>query len=416
MEGALQGTTVSSGSKVTLKNADNDTIYYTTDGSTPTTSSTKASAEGFTITGDTTIKAIAVSSSKLTSDVKTITVKVGTFHKVSASAGTGGSISPGDTMVLDGKNVTFKIKPQEYYEIADVLVDGKSVGQVESYTFKNVKGTHTIQAKFRIALPFKDVKSQWYADSVGFVYSKGLFSGTAADTFSPNAKMTRGMFITVLGRFVSGGGWKDLENWSGYLGFTNGYRIAIRDRTTTAEASEILAETGSALERVHVISKVPKGTDGNYWYKVEYNGTTGYMRRNLGGDNDKTLLYVYEGGFKDLKDGAYYTGYAQWAYIYGIMNGMSSTSFSPNSNITRQDICVLLYRYLSQYSEKSISTEANAFTDSSSVSGYAKDAVNAMRNIGVITGYEDGSFRPKGYATRAEVATMFQRLYTWMYG
>ena len=77
----------------------------------------------------------------------------------------------------------------------------------------------------------------------------------------------------------------------------------------------------------------------------------------------------------------------------------------------------MLYRYLSNYSGRSLSTSrGTVFTDDSSISSYAKDAVYAMKNIGVIGGYSDGSFHPRGYATRAEVAVMFQRLYEWMNG
>ena len=45
-----------------------------------------------------------------------------------------------------------------------------------------------------------------------------------------------------------------------------------------------------------------------------------------------------------------------------------------------------------------------------------EEKVYAMKSIGVVNGYSDGSFRPKGYATRAEVATMFGNLYTYLYG
>lgn len=50
-------------------------------------------------------------------------------------------------------------------------------------------------------LPFEDVKSSdWFAKAVEYVYSHDIFSGTSATTFTPNVAMTRGMFVTVLGR------------------------------------------------------------------------------------------------------------------------------------------------------------------------------------------------------------------------
>lgn len=415
VSGAYQDGVVSSGTYLRLVNDAGNTVYYTTDGSTPTVKSSKMTSSGIKITKEMTIKAIAVSSSDLNSDVTELKIKLGSFFTIDATAGNGGTITPnGKTSVLSGGDMTFKIAPDDSFKITDVLVDGKSVGQKTSYSFINVTGNHTISAKFEVSLPFNDVSSQWYAGNVAFVYTHGLFSGTTKTTFSPNAKMTRGMFITVLGRYIGGGKWTDLESWSGILGVTNGYNISLRNSTTTADESYVIKLSGSSGKHVQVLSRVPSGLDGGVWYRIVLSGTSGYMRKWMP-DGSKQLLYVYEGSFSDLPNGAYYTGYAQWAYIYGIMKGVSSSSFGPNSNITRQDICVLLYRYLSNYSGKSLSTTVGTkFSDHSSISSYAVDAVYAMKNIGIINGYTDGSFKPKGYATRAEVAAMFERLSEWM--
>ena len=416
VDGALQDGYVTAGTKITVTNEDNDTIYYTTDGSTPTRKSSVMSEEGIEITESMTFKAIAVSSSYLNSDVAELKVKLGTFYKVTVTEAKGGVISPdGIDRVLEGSDVTLTFTADTYYRISDVLIDGKSVGAVTSYTFKKVDKNHTVAAVFAVDLPFDDVTSQWFAGSVNFVYSKGLFSGTSVNKFSPNAKMTRGMFITVLGRFISDGQWRDLESWSGCLGITNGASISIRQKTATGDEIMVVGETGASGQRVTTLSRVPEGLDGAVWYKINCDGVEGYVREKMPGDSDRTLLYVYGGAFDDLPNGVYFTGYAQWAYIYGIMNGESETKFKPNNYITRQDICVLFYRYITNYTGKTLPTDASEFTDSDKVADYALEAVYAMKNIGVITGYEDGSLHPRGYATRAEVATMFERLYEWLY-
>ena len=68
---------------------------------------------------------------------------------ITASAGTGGTITPtGAVDVVYGEDQTFTITPGSYYEVLDVLVDGESVGAVESYTFNNVTEAHTIAASF----------------------------------------------------------------------------------------------------------------------------------------------------------------------------------------------------------------------------------------------------------------------------
>jgi hypothetical protein len=70
-------------------------------------------------------------------------------HVIKATAGTGGIIDPqGDVFVIEGENQTFTITPNDGYEIEDVLVDGASVGKVETYTFDNVEAPHTISVTF----------------------------------------------------------------------------------------------------------------------------------------------------------------------------------------------------------------------------------------------------------------------------
>jgi hypothetical protein len=70
-------------------------------------------------------------------------------NTITASAGENGNINPGgDVTVNCGESKTFTITPDTNYMITDVLVDGTSVGSVESYTFVDVTNDHTIQATF----------------------------------------------------------------------------------------------------------------------------------------------------------------------------------------------------------------------------------------------------------------------------
>ena len=70
-------------------------------------------------------------------------------YTITAAAGEGGSITPaGEVSVKEGASQTFTITAQESYAIADVLVDGQSVGAVDNYTFENVTANHTIAALF----------------------------------------------------------------------------------------------------------------------------------------------------------------------------------------------------------------------------------------------------------------------------
>ena len=76
------------------------------------------------------------------------------YYTITASAGTGGTITPsGNCSIREWLDKTFTITPDSGYEIADVLVDGKSVGAQSSYTFEDVRSNHTISASFLKIVP-----------------------------------------------------------------------------------------------------------------------------------------------------------------------------------------------------------------------------------------------------------------------
>ncbi len=401
---------VASGTAVTLECDDGETIYYTTNGSTPSTSSSKVtSSTSITVTDGMTIKAFAVADGCIASNVVTYKIKFGTMYTITVDDPYGFISPSGSVSVLSGGSVTFTISSLSGYTLGDVKVDGTSIGTSEtSYTFSNVKADHTISAE--ISLPFTDVSnSSWYAAAVGFVYAKELMVGVTSTTFSPNSSMTRAQFITLLGRFA--GVSNTFESWSGTVGMTNGTDIIVRSDTTTS-SSQVTSIAASG-QYIHVLSTVSadKSEDGVVWYQVSYNGSTGYVRSVY---NGKTLVYVCP--FTDLTGASvsYCSGYAQWAYLNDIVNGTSSTTFSPGNAISRQDICVIIYNYLTEQLGMNLSTSSVSFSDSSSVASYAKDAVNAMVNIGIIQGDNNSKINPTAAATRAEVATMFMRLYEYL--
>ena len=71
------------------------------------------------------------------------------YYTIKATAGAGGSISPsGNVSVREGRDQTFTITPDKGYAVANVKIDGKSIGAVKSYTFEKVSRTHTIEVIF----------------------------------------------------------------------------------------------------------------------------------------------------------------------------------------------------------------------------------------------------------------------------
>ncbi|MGN1409102.1 MAG: choice-of-anchor I family protein [Eubacteriales bacterium] len=128
-------------------------------------------------------------------------------YGVTASASEGGTITPaGISRIKYDRNVTYTITPDQGYAIADVLVDGKSVGAVSEYTVRHIKADHTISAVFVKTAwenPYSDVSEDaWYYEDVGFVSENAMMIGTSADgtKFSPNAVVNRAMLVTVLWR------------------------------------------------------------------------------------------------------------------------------------------------------------------------------------------------------------------------
>jgi hypothetical protein len=75
-------------------------------------------------------------------------------YTITATAGQNGSISPQGTVTVDhGANQSFTITPDACYDIADVTIDGVSVGAVTSYPFTNVTADHTLNAGFVLVRP-----------------------------------------------------------------------------------------------------------------------------------------------------------------------------------------------------------------------------------------------------------------------
>lgn len=114
----------------------------------------------------------------------------------------------------------------------------------------------------------------------------------------------------------------------------------------------------------------------------------------------------YDSTFSDiLEDKWYYKGVC-WAFSKGIVSGTDADKFSPDAEITREQLATIIYRYMSG---DGTSYDLSSYSDSQSISDYAKDAVAYVSEIGIMSGKGDGNFCPAETATRAEVASMLMR-------
>jgi len=133
-----------------------------------------------------------------------------------------------------------------------------------------------------------------------------------------------------------------------------------------------------------------------------------------------TVLYRLEGqpavngrsGFSDVQYNGYYEDAVTWAADNGIVNGTSASTFSPNANVTREQMAAILYRY-AQYKKynTAASSSLNGFTDHASVSGYAAASLEWAVAEKLVNG-SAGKLMPTGNATRAQVAAILHRFVT----
>lgn len=116
--------------------------------------------------------------------------------------------------------------------------------------------------------------------------------------------------------------------------------------------------------------------------------------------------------FTDVQPGAWYYAAVRWAYRTGLVAGTSPTTFDPNAAVTRQDLAVILY----EQSGRPAATggELAAFPDVGHVAGYAYAALTWAVAQGLVSGVGTASgaqLAPRGYASRAQVATILTAYY-----
>lgn len=129
-----------------------------------------------------------------------------------------------------------------------------------------------------------------------------------------------------------------------------------------------------------------------------------------------TLLYRLEGEsevakckFEDVMPGVWYEKAVAWANEKGIVGGVSETEFAPDSNITREQMATMLFRF-AKYKGKGVATEVSlGYSDKANVSPWAMEGVAWATQNGVMSG-SGNEFLPKNFATRAEAATVIMRM------
>ena len=121
--------------------------------------------------------------------------------------------------------------------------------------------------------------------------------------------------------------------------------------------------------------------------------------------------------FADVPANTWYSGAVAWAAEKGVVAGVGDNKFAPDASITREQMAVMMNAYIkwtgNDHKEKS---KVESFKDADKISSWAKDAVEACRNWGLVAGMPDGNFWPANTASRAEVATVIKNLAFMVYG
>ena len=251
------------------------------------------------------------------------------YYTIKTTAGAGGSISPsGNVSVREGRDRTFTITPGKGYAISNVKIDGKSIGAVKSYTFENVRRTHTIEVIFMKANGnpqtgvFVDVATgSYYEDAVDWAVENGITKGTDDTHFSPDGICTRAQAVTFLWRTAGspkpeirtmpftdvpvGSYYYDAVLWAVGNGITKGTSDTTFSPNMTCTRAQIVA----------------------FLWRSEKSPAAGTANP-----------------FADVKSTAYYADAVLWAVKENITKGTTSTTFSPNADCTRAQIVTFLWR------------------------------------------------------------------------
>lgn len=256
-----------------------------------------------------------------------------TYYTIKATAGVNGSISPsGNVSVREGRDQTFTITPDKGYAVANVKIDGKSIGAVKSYTFENVRRTHTIEVIFMKANGnpqtgvFVDVATgSYYEDAVDWAVENGITQGTDDTHFSPDGICTRAQAVTFLWRAAGSPAAKssampfaDVKSGSYYY---DAVLWAVENGITKGTSATTFSPNQNC-SRAQIVTFV---------WRSEKSPAAGTVNP-----------------FTDVKSDDYYADAVLWAVKEDVTKGTTATTFSPDDNCTRAQIVTFIWRALAE--------------------------------------------------------------------
>lgn len=168
---------------------------------------------------------------------------------------------------------------------------------------------------------FRDVPANhWAMKAIAHAYARGYFKGQGGGQFAPDRSISRGEFVTILGRKA------------GFVG----------------------TKTSSK--------------------------------------------------FKDVPSNAYYAAYVAWAESKGIIQGTSSKTFDPDRTISREEMALILDKFLAKEGKTYPAGNGASFYDQASIASWAKGSVDKMVKQGILSGTGNGTFSPQAKFSRGQAA------------
>ena len=293
-------------------------------------------------------------------------VKVDEVRVITATADEHGKIAPtGDVAVPKGESKTFTITPDSGYHIKDVLVDGKSVGAVGTYTFENVVDNHTIHATFArkhtptpstptVEIPDDDALGLNTTDH--FAYIVGYGNGEVR----PQNNITRAEFATIFFRLQTDD-------------------VRAENLTKTNRYSDVAATSWyntavSTLSSMGIITGYPDGTfrPNAAITRAEFAA----IAARFDNDGDKTAAKFSDIATHWAKDEI------SIAYNNGWITGYPDGTFGPQRDITRAETMTLVNRVLNRQpeTEDDLLPNMTAWTDNANPKAWYYLAVQEATN------------------------------------
>ena len=267
-----------------------------------------------------------------------------TEYTITASAGNGGMISPAGAVTVDeGKDQTFTITANNGYSIADVVVDGASVGAVDSYTFEDVTANHTINVTFKRDYtpppydpgepdpePEPDDPEPDEPDTPDDLNTVDHFSyvvGYEDGTVMPQKQITRAEVATIFYRLL---------------------KEDVRDENTTdvsdfsdVSSSDWYGTTVATLADMGIVKGYEDGT-----FRPNAPITRAEFAAIATRFFDETGATYEPGTFTDVTGSEWFAGAIMDAVNLGLIGGYEDGTVRPNNNITRAEACAIVNRTL----------------------------------------------------------------------